>query len=162
MAAHRAMLEIPRIRGVDLLWGALIPPAATGAAAAMLLASTLPPLVALTGFNRWDVFVWFGGAGAVLSLWLIALLPALPLAWLALRRGGLGWIATAICAAISTIALSLAAAWHAVGSSDAALFFTELVNWSWIWALATSGAMVSIRLGAVFSARRRAARGAAD
>ncbi len=148
-------------RPADLLWGALVPPLALGAAAAMLLAVTQPPFNELTGLGRWDVFAMFGAAGAALNLWLVTLPVGLPLALLALRRRGrFGWGEAAACAAVAALILTTATALIAAGGPTARIG-AELYGWGRLFAASSAGFMTLVRVGVLAAERLRGGAGQA-
>ena len=144
------------MRPADLLWGALLPPLGFGAAAAMLLAAVQPPLGALTGLGRWDVFAPFAAAGVALNLWLAALIPSLPICLVALRAGRFGWGGAALCAVAATVALTAAAALVASGGRSLDAFLSEVLGWWKLFGGACVLAVGAMRLGAGIAAARRA------
>lgn len=157
MTKNAAPPSPPRgfVRGLAL--GALLPPLAMGAGAAILFASIRPPLVWLTGLGRWEVQPPFAAAGMMLSLWLIAAPGVAALYALARARGPetlRRWppLAAAASALLTAAALTLAVAWFTTGGPGRPEFGDELFNWGLIWAGACAGVALCLEIGVRLSA----------
>ena len=144
-AARRALRR-------GLLLGALAPPVAIGAAAAMTMAAVSPALGPLTGLGRWDVFPLFAGLGILLDIWLVAV-PAVLVAWALVRRAARGEAAWIVAWALAASALAAGTAALATGGAGGESFLAELEGWAMIWAAGCAAAAICLRAGVALTRR---------